>query len=468
MTPYPGYFQYSEVENVVEINVGEESAPLWDEYKMLMTNVDDYYPRLKALNEHSIKLAIAQLQSKQMAALFINPDVKFDLLITEADMPILYAVADKYNVPHISITTSSGKIHQYEAKGNPTHPILYPDVNTINYRNASTWQKIVELNRFYHSKYEYYNYFLPLCEVAAKKILGLKRSLLEVEYDIDLLFIASNPVLIGNRPSVPATIYTDRLHIVPGLPLPAELKSLMDSATKGVIYFSLGALQQSQQLAPEVLNVLVDAFKEVPFMVLWKISNATVINKPDNVITQAWFPQQEVLAHPNVKAFITHGGARSLEEALYYEVPIIGFPLLKSNKVFINEMTRHGVGEIVDPYYLEKDALKATITAVAGDEKYKRAMSRLRSIAYDPILSGPENAVWWTEYVIQNGGARHFRSPVVGSSFFKYLLLDIVTILLIITFIGIFIVYITLRYIARRMRSRFFQKPEEKGKFKAV
>lgn len=220
MTPYPGHFQLPEAERIIELNVGTESAPLWDEYKMLMTNVDDYYPRLKALNEHAIKVAIAQLMSKQMTALFINPTAKFDLVITEADMPILYAVADKYKAPHISITTSSGKIHQYEAKGNPINPILYPDVNAIDYRNQTAWQKLTELNRHYQTKYEYYNYFLPLCEVAAKKIFGLKRSLLEVEYDIDLLFVASNPILIGNRPTVPATVYTDRLHIKPGLPLP--------------------------------------------------------------------------------------------------------------------------------------------------------------------------------------------------------------------------------------------------------
>lgn len=75
------------------------------------------------------------------------------------------------------------------------------------------------------------------------------------------------------------------------------------------------------------------------------------------------------LAHPKVKAFITHGGARSLEEALFYEVPIIGFPLVRSRKIFINEITKYGAGEILDTYYMDKDKVKATITAVVNDEK---------------------------------------------------------------------------------------------------
>lgn len=76
-----------------------------------------------------------------------------------------------------------------------------------------------------------------------------------------------------------------------------------------------------------------------------------------------------ISAHPNVKAFITHGGSRSLEEAVFYGVPIIGFPTVKSRKVFIQEITMHGAGEIIDPYKLDKDTLKATITAVSTNEK---------------------------------------------------------------------------------------------------
>lgn len=221
MTPYPGHFQFPEIEKIVELDVSEESAPFWDEYKLLMTNTDDYHPRQKAINEFTIKLAIAQLKSKAMMSLFINPNVKyFDLVITEADVPLLYAVAEKYKASHIAITASSGRIHQYESKGNPTHPIVYPDVNTLNYRNLGKWQKIIEFYRHIQTRNEYYNNYLPLCELAAKKLFGLKRSLLDVEHDIDFLFVAGNPALIGNRPNVPAVVYVDRMHIKPGLKLP--------------------------------------------------------------------------------------------------------------------------------------------------------------------------------------------------------------------------------------------------------
>lgn len=220
MTPYPGHFHFPEKERIVELDVGEASAPLWEEYKALVTNTDDYYTRMKAIQEFNVKLAIAQLKSKQMTALFINPNVKFDLVITEAEVPILYAVADKYKAPHIAFTTNSGSITMYESKGCPTHPLLYPDVNTLNYREVSLGQSLTELNRFLQTRREYYNNYIPLNQVAAEKVVGLKRDLLEVEQDIDLLLVSGSPILIGNRPSVPAVAYADRLHIKPGLALP--------------------------------------------------------------------------------------------------------------------------------------------------------------------------------------------------------------------------------------------------------
>ncbi|XP_045502644.1 UDP-glycosyltransferase UGT5-like isoform X2 [Colias croceus] len=468
MTPYPGNFNSQEMERIVELNVGTESAPFWEEYKRLYTDTDDYFPRLKSMNELSLKLAIAQLKSKPMTSLLINPNVKFDLVITEADVPLLYAIAEKYQTPHISITTSSGKIHQYESKGTPIHPILYPDVNTLSHRNLTRWQKIVEIYRYFSTRNEYYNHYLPLCDVAAKKMFGLNRELIEVEYDIDILLIASNPLLIGNRPTVPAISFVDRLQIKPGFPLQQELKTILDSAPKGVIYFSFGAIQEPEHLSSSILQTLADAFREMPFTVLWKIGNTTMVNLSGNVIANVWFPQQEILAHPNVKAFITHGGPRSLEEAIFYEVPIIGLPTVRSRKVFISEITRYGAGEILDIYSLEKEALIQVLTEVATNNKYKNEMIKLKSMVVSPVISGPDNAVWWTEYVLRNGGAKYLRSPAVGISFVKYYMLDIAGILLSVSLILLSAAYFMLRIVYRRLYARFVNKFGDKGKFKAL
>jgi UDP:flavonoid glycosyltransferase YjiC (YdhE family) len=42
---------------------------------------------------------------------------------------------------------------------------------------------------------------------------------------------------------------------------------------------------------------------------------------------KSWLPQQDILAHKNVKVFVTHGGLFSLLEGLYHGTTMVGLPL---------------------------------------------------------------------------------------------------------------------------------------------
>lgn len=48
---------------------------------------------------------------------------------------------------------------------------------------------------------------------------------------------------------------------------------------------------------------------------------------PSNVLPIPWAPQNDILAHPATKAFVTHAGANSLYEAAYHAVPVVAIPI---------------------------------------------------------------------------------------------------------------------------------------------
>lgn len=97
-------------------------------------------------------------------------------------------------------------------------------------------------------------------------------------------------------------------------------------------------------------------------------------------------------------------------------------------------------------------------------------MSILKSTVNDPLISGPDDAIWWTEYVLRHGEARHLRSIAVGATSFKYYMLDIVCYLLLAIFVALYLTYVLLRAIVRRLRLRFFgsRAVDASGKFKAL
>ena len=65
----------------------------------------------------------------------------------------------------------------------------------------------------------------------------------------------------------------------------------------------------------------------------------------------------------------------------------------------------------------------------------------------DQAESPLERAVWWTEYVLRHGGAKHLRSPAANMSWAQYLELELVITLLIAFLIVLAIFVFAIRYV---------------------
>lgn len=93
---------------------------------------------------------------------------------------------------------------------------------------------------------------------------------------------------------------------------------------------SFGTVAPSHSMPSEYKKAFLEAFKEFPdYTFLWKYETPedNLSDGYPNVITSAWFPQREILAHPKLALFITHGGQNSLSEASYSGQPILSIPL---------------------------------------------------------------------------------------------------------------------------------------------
>lgn len=91
--------------------------------------------------------------------------------------------------------------------------------------------------------------------------------------------------------------------------------------------------------------------------------------KPGNVLTSKWLPQDDILAHPNVKLFISHCGLGSVAEANYHGVPIVGMPIGIDQISNADNIIKEGWGEKVDFSNLNQKDLHDAILQVLQNPK---------------------------------------------------------------------------------------------------
>lgn len=75
--------------------------------------------------------------------------------------------------------------------------------------------------------------------------------------------------------------------------------------------------------------------------------------------------------HPNVKAFITHGGLLSVTEAVYYAVPFIGVPAFADQPYNIRNAVSRKIAIEFDMNNLNEEDFVAAIKELLSNPSYE-------------------------------------------------------------------------------------------------
>lgn len=73
-----------------------------------------------------------------------------------------------------------------------------------------------------------------------------------------------------------------------------DLKKVMDIASNGVIYFSMGSNLKSKEMPDKLKKKLIKMFSDLKYTVLWKFEEE-FFDLPENVHTVKWAPQHSIL-----------------------------------------------------------------------------------------------------------------------------------------------------------------------------
>lgn len=273
-------------------------------------------------------------------------------------------------------------------------------------------------------------YYLPIMDKMARdhfsELEGPLPSIAELEKSVSMVFVNSHFAMIKPRPMMPGMVNIAGVHIEPVKTLPKELQKFLDSAEHGVIYMSLGSFLQSSNMPMEKTKMILNVFGSLKQKVLWKFETDDLPSLPPNVMIQKWLPQYDILAHPNVLLFISHGGLFGTIESSYCGVPILFMPFFADQTRNAQVVQSRGYGQKLFFSDITEELLKSKIDEMIGNKNYRQNARQTSKLLNDNPMKPMDEAMYWIEYVIRNNGATHLKSSAVNLPWYKYLMLDIV------------------------------------------
>ncbi|XP_033173274.1 UDP-glucuronosyltransferase 2B15 [Drosophila mauritiana] len=265
----------------------------------------------------------------------------------------------------------------------------------------------------------------------------------EMKRRVSLLFYNYHSPSEGPiRPTVPQSIEIGGIQVKEQAdPLPKELAKFLDNADKGAIFFSLGTNVNTNTFRPDTVDILYKVLSKLPQRVIWKWEDLK--NKPgnaSNIFFGNWLPQDDILAHPNTKLFITHAGKGGVAEAQYHGVPMVALPIFGDQQGNAEIMTKSGFGRWLDIVTMTQNELKETIHEVLENPTYRETIGKFSTLYRDRPLTARQSVIYWTEYVLRHQGALHLQSPLIHTDFVARNNLDVYGVVLLVSILLIVII----------------------------
>ncbi|XP_050682126.1 UDP-glycosyltransferase UGT5-like isoform X2 [Leptidea sinapis] len=361
----------------------------------------------------------------------LRSDAKFDLVISEQFFQeAFYVLAHKYEAP-LALVTSFGNCmkHNFFIR----NPLQWSTVTYELLMLDNPKSFFGRLRNMYFSLYELfwwkYWYLSKQEELMRKYIPALPQpipNLVDIQKNASLMLVNRHFSVDSSIAYLPNVVEIGGVHITKtNTTLPKDLQTILDEAKHGVVYVNFGSNVRSSELPDEKKQAFLNVFRRLRQTVIWKWEDDELKGKSDNVITRQWFPQKDILNHPNIKVFISHGGLIGTQEAIYGGVPIIGIPIYGDQLNNLFSIEELGIGRILRYHDINEENLFELLSEFVNTDAYKKKAEEVSRRYLDRPMSALDTAVFWLEYVIRNNGAPYMKSPALELNWWAYTMLDV-------------------------------------------
>ncbi|XP_069313535.1 UDP-glucuronosyltransferase 2B4-like isoform X2 [Eulemur rufifrons] len=369
----------------------------------------------------------AVLNKKLMTKL---QESKFDVVFADAVGFCADILAEILKTPLVySLRFSAGHTFEKHSGGLLFPPSYVPVVMSELSDKMSFMERVKNMIYVLYYDFWFQGYDVKKWDQLYLEVLGRSTTFYETMKKADMWLIRNYWDFDFPRPYLPNFHLIGGHHCKPAKSLPKEMEDFVQSSGEnGVVVFSLGSMISN--MTEERANVIASALAQIPQKVLWRFDG----KKPDtlgpNTRLYKWLPQNDLLGRPKTKAFITHGGANGIYEAIYHGVPMVGIPLFADQPDNIAHMKAKGAAVRVDFNTMSSTDLLNALKTVINDPMYKENAMKLSRIHHDQPMKPLDRAVFWIEFVMRHKGAKHLRVAAHDLTWFQYHSLDVIGFLL--------------------------------------
>uniref|UniRef100_A0A6P4EW00 UDP-glucuronosyltransferase 1-6 n=1 Tax=Drosophila rhopaloa TaxID=1041015 RepID=A0A6P4EW00_DRORH len=394
------------------------------------------------------------LKDKRVKDLYLNKGNHFDLVISGYFMnDYQLGFARKVNAPVIVLAPGPPNQMLNSLIGNPHDPVEKDKNMTFGQRLDSYITSLIygifvrqidRLNREFYKELFTDDPSMPEYS--------------EILKNTSLVFFCSHGASEGSiRPNVPAAIEIGGIQIKDKPDrLPKNLEEFLSNATDGAILLSLGSNVQGTHIKHDTVQKMFNVLSKLKQKVIWKWEDLeNTPGKSDNILYSRWLPQDDILAHPNIKLFINHAGKGGITEAQYHGKPMLSLPVFGDQPSNAFAMVRNGFGLTLSLLTLEEAPFDQAIQEILSNPQYSQKVSKFSSLYRDRPTSARESVIFWTDYIIRHNGAPHLQSPLVHMDFIAANNLDIYALFTAILVSIVLILKAVIQYIYAKLISKF-------------
>ncbi|XP_046929860.1 UDP-glucuronosyltransferase 3A2-like isoform X2 [Lynx rufus] len=358
----------------------------------------------------------------------------FDLVIVENFDYCPFLVAEKLGKPFVSILSSSFGAMDF---GLP-NPLSYvPVLHSLLTDHMDFWGRVKNFLMFFdftmrqrQIQSAYDNTIKEHFPEGSRPVLShlLKKA--------ELWFVNSDFALEFARPLLPNTVYVGGLMARPVTPVPQEFENFIAKfGDSGFVLVALGSMVSTFQ-SQELLREMNSAFAHLSQGVIWKYKPShwpKDVKLAANVKIVDWLPQNDLLAHPRIRLFVTHGGMNSIMEAIQHGVPMVGIPLFGDQPENLVRVEAKKFGVSIPLKQIKEETLAVKMKQVIEDKRYKSAAVAASIIRRSHPLTPAQRLVGWIDHILQTGGAAHLKPHALQQPWHEQYLLDVFLFLLVVT-----------------------------------